>query len=313
MIKRINIVSPLILSALIAICVSSPGFAENSAEIDVIAFSRYTSPNWQIWVKNLSTRQEQQLTDTPVDKRNPQWVVADKTIFYRTANSEVYMLDIEKKTEVKVLHRFGTIMDQSWSKDGKQIIFARLRPDLMDDSDIWISDLSGQNARQLTNEIGLQYCPVFSPDAKQIAFVSSNEAGGQTVFIMSSNGKNKRELTKGKYFDVSPAFSPDGEYILFSSNRGGDYDIWQVELITGKLKQLTDAAGIDTSPVFSPDGRKIAFVSSRSGSMQVWSMDKDGNSIFMITQDNEAPSQDPAWAVVPESVWQDLIRGNDDE
>ncbi len=313
MIKKIKILLSLILCASVIFGICTLSSAEDDTKVDVIAFSRYTITNWQIWVKNLDTGKEHQLTYSPVDKRSPQWQVAGKNIFYRTANSEIYIFDIKNKTERRLLQRFGAIMDQRCSKDEQKITFARLRPDLMDDSDIWISDLSGENARCLTNELGLQYCPVFSPDAKHIAFVSSNKEGGQTIYIMDSGGKNKRELTRGRFFDVSPSFSPDGRYILFSSNRSGDYDIWQVEVATGKIKQLTDSSGIDTSAVFSPDGENIAFVSSRSGTMQIWSMDKDGDNVSMITQDNKTSSQDPAWITLPESVWQDLIRGRDNE
>jgi len=292
----------LILCVSVIFATSAFSLAEDELKkVDVIAFSRYTGSNWQIWVKNLDTKEERRLTFSPTDKRNPQWAAGSKKVFYRTANSEIFMFDIEKKIEKRILHRFGTIMDQTLSKDGKRITFARLRPDLMDDSDIWVSDLSGKSARCLTNEVGLQYCPAFSPDANQIAFVSSNKEGGQTVHIMDSDGKNRRGLTRGKFFDVLPSFSPDAKYILFSSNRGGNYDIWQVEVANGRLKQLTKSPGIDTSPVFSTDGKKIAFVSSRSGTMQIWSMNKDGKNVSMITQDNKAPSQDPTWTTVPES------------
>ena len=291
----------LILCVLIIFGISALVLAEENVNTNVIVFSRHTGPNWQIWVKNLDTKQEVQLTYSPVDKKNPQWVVENKNVFYRTANSEIYLLDIETKSEKKILHRFGAIMDQRCSKNGQTIVFSRLRPDLMDDSDIWISDLSGENARCLTHEVGLQYCPVFSPDAGQIAFVSSNKEGGQTIYIMNSDGQSKRELTKGNFFDVSPSFSPDGKYIAFSSNRNGTYDIWQVDVATGGLKQLTNSLGIDTSPVFSPNGENIAFVSSRSGAMQIWSMDKNGQNVSMVTQDDKAPSQDPAWATVPKS------------
>ena len=293
----------IITIGILTLIVLANNFCFAEGEVSVILFSRYAPNNWQIWAKNLDTGQELQLTDTPVDKRNPQWSAAAKNIFYRTANSEVYLFGIEKKSEKRILQRFGAIMDQRCSTDGKNVVFSRLRPDLLDDSDIWISDITGEGARYLTNEAGLQYCPVFSGDAKRIAFVSTNAEKGQTLYIMDTEGKNRKELTQGKFFDVLPQFSPDDKFIVFSSNRSGNFDIWRIELATQKIRRLTTFSGIDTSPVFSPDGDKIAFVSLKSGTLQIWSMDKEGKNLVMLTNNEEFPVQDPLWISIPESVW----------
>jgi len=301
-----------ILHAIIALLFVASGhtaFSEDERYVNAILFSRYTGANWQIWAKNLDTEKEYMITGSPMDKKNPQWLYRDNALCFRTANSELYKFNIDTKAEEGILPRFGVIMDQNWSAATGKIVFARLRSDLADDSDIWVSDITGENSRCLTNETGLQYSPVFSPDAEKIAYICSNKQGGQTVHVMNSDGSDKRPLTKGRFFDCTPAFSPNGELIAFSSNRKNlDYDIWTVEVLTGKINRLTHSLGIDSSPVFSPDGERIAFVSSRSGSMQIWVMGLDGSNQGLITNNESAASLDPAWIMLHRAAWSALIK-----
>lgn len=275
-----------------------PVHAQEDPVINTLLFSRYTQANWQLWAKDMDTAEERRLTISPVDKRSPQMGPDGKTIFYRTANSEIFILDLKTNTEKRVLNKLGTIMDQRWSGDGKRVAFARLRSEVMDDSDIWISDLSGRQVQCLTNQTGLQYSPVFSPDGNMIAFISVNQEGGHTLHLMDRDGDKVRPLAEGTFYDVSPCFSPDGEHLVFASNRSGDYEIWKTAVRTNEFERLTNAAGIDTAPAYSPDGHRIAFVSSRSGSMQIWVMDENGGGVVQITDREEAPCQDPAWVPV---------------
>ena len=56
--------------------------------------------------------------------------------------------------------------------------------------------------------------------------------------------------------------SPDLESrkkIVFSSNRGGKYNIYTINLDGSDLKQLT-YEGNNIFPAWSPDGKKVAFV-----------------------------------------------------
>ena len=59
------------------------------------------------------------------------------------------------------------------------------------------------------------------------------------------------------------AVSPDGKWLAFSSRRGGNVDLWMVEVETGKLKQLTDADSRDFEPTWHPDGTHLVFTSDR--------------------------------------------------
>ena len=63
--------------------------------------------------------------------------------------------------------------------------------------------------------------------------------------------------------DDYPAVSPDGRSILFQSNRGGNWQLWQMNADGTGLKQLTSGPMNDRQPAWSPDGSKVAFSSDR--------------------------------------------------
>src|SRR4051812_29701824 len=79
---------------------------------------------------------------------------------------------------VEDLYRVKNLSDIHVSPDGRTIIFAVTTSDLARakrTSHIWAMDIDGHNPRQLTTGDKSEYSPVFSPDGKQILFISSKD------------------------------------------------------------------------------------------------------------------------------------------
>ena len=79
---------------------------------------------------------------------------------------------------------------------------------------------------------------------------------------MKADGTGLRQLTTGHGDDREPRFSPDGKTVAFSSDRAfkGSYDVWTVDIASGKLKQITSGVDDEYEPDWSPDGRQLAYV-----------------------------------------------------
>lgn len=82
--------------------------------------------------------------------------------------------------------------------------------------------------------------------------------------------------------------------VVFSSGKALDFDIWSLNLATGKLSQLTRGTHFNDYPRWSPDGSSIAFVRIEDDSIpSLWVMDRDGTSQRRITHD--ITCQFPSW------------------
>lgn len=74
--------------------------------------------------------------------------------------------------------------------------------------------------------------------------------------------------------------------IVFASGKAGHYDIYVLNLDSGRLDQLTMGDTWNDCPKWSPDGRKIVFISNRTGTPEVWLMDEDGSGETRLTKDD---------------------------
>ncbi|HSR34475.1 MAG TPA: hypothetical protein VLY63_28230 [Anaerolineae bacterium] len=175
------------------------------------------------------------------------------------------------------------------------------------DYEIFVMTSEGARATNLTNSWADDVSPVWSPDGRRIAFVSwrdtlsgkwSLEPG--SIYIMDFDpdagaAGNLVRLTDGTNNDTWPTWAPDGKRIAFQSDRGGDLDIWVINVDGSGLRNLTNNPGRDEHPAWSPDGTKIAFTSGRGANYEVWVMNADGSNPVNLTN-AQGRDRYPMWS-----------------
>lgn len=122
----------------------------------------------------------------------------------------------------------GTWISLDVSPDGQQVIF-----DLL--GDLYTLPITGGKATRLTSGMAYDAQPRFSPDGKQVVFVS-DRSGGDNVWIMSLDGKDTTQVTKGNNnLYVSPEWTPDGKYVVASKSGGlgGGAKLWMYNVEGG--------------------------------------------------------------------------------
>lgn len=129
---------------------------------------------------------------------------------------------------------------ESFAPDRKRrAIVARDSDDVLQ---IWILDLaSNAQTRVTTGRRGISYDPVWSPDGRSIAYVST-QTGITEIYIYDLETKTSRQLTITSgpdFYNQRPSWSPDSQKIVFKSNRD-DVARFQIYRINADGSNLTN-------------------------------------------------------------------------
>ena len=139
--------------------------------------------------------------------------------------------------------------------------------------DIWTVSSSGGAARLLVSHPANESRPLYSPDGKQLAFVSTRTGNGD-IYVLTFDTGDLRRLTFDDAFDQLDAWSRDGRWLYFSSTSrdiAGMNDLFRVSVDGGTPMQVS--ADRYVNEYFSapaPDGATLAFTARGIVSQQWW-------------------------------------------
>lgn len=178
----------------------------------------------------------------------------------------------------------NSIQAPNWTPDGEHLLFNS-------EGRLYQYSLKDEIIRPLNTGFAINNNNdhVLSFDGSLLGISDHNPDDGNTstIYYLPAQGDSLPiPVTKaGVGASYLHGWSPDNREMLFTGDRKGQYDIYSVNVNTGKEKQLTNQNTLDDGSEYSPDGKHILFNSARTGKMKIWRMDPEGENQTQLTFD----------------------------
>ena len=188
----------------------------------------------------------------------------------------------------RLTNELGLATNAAISLDGKLVAYVR-------NGHIWVQQVGGGSAIQVTDDPANDSAPAFSPDGTQVAFRSERADGG--IYVAPALGGDARELVPQGH---QPRFSPDGRWLMYWVGPDPRDRAWHetrlfIQPISGgAARQVGDNCWLRGTGVWSPDGSRILFLGECGN---------DVPTTWVYTLDGKDLKPNPGVPAIPFDQW----------
>lgn len=145
-----------------------------------------------------------------------------------------------------------------------------------------VADYDGYNQITLHRSSQPLMSPAWSPDGKELAYVTF-ESGHATLVVKNLATGAVETLANFPQHNGAPAFSHDGKKLAFASSQTGSLKLYIMDLASKKVRQLTYGRSNDTEPSWLADDTSLVYTSDQGGRPQLYTVNVKSGATQRLT------------------------------
>jgi Tol biopolymer transport system component/DNA-binding winged helix-turn-helix (wHTH) protein len=261
-----------------------PTFSPDGTQISFN--SNREGENLDVYVMNADGSNVRRLTDWSSDEESfpGSWSQDGTQLFVvsgRSGKDNIYIMNVEPfPTREIIAEASSDLRSPNYSHDGRKILFQSLAVDNMAELRILDAD-TGRITTVAKTQTPDAY-PRLSPDGNWVAFQDRINDNGEICLIHSDGSGGVQDLTNDAARDVGASWSSDGSKLVFTSNRDGNYDLFQIYVMNSdgsNQHRVYQSSGMSADPNWSPDSSRIVFANdkedNRAGNFEIFSIEPE--------------------------------------
>lgn len=190
-------------------------------------------------------------------------------VSYKNGQPKIYLAPLSGGIEQRLLHLRGNQLMPAISRQRDQIAFIS---DITGNPDLFLQEFDpekgplGKPRQIFTTHQATQGSPTFSPDGKQIAFVSNKDGCPRIYVIPIPAPETKLKDIKARLISrcnresTAPCWSPDGKKLAYCARSdGGTRQLWIYDFESQEESCLTGGPVNKENPSWAPDSMHIVY------------------------------------------------------
>lgn len=194
-----------------------------------LAYTSYRDGAPNIYLRNLASGQETQLTSGPWLAMPSTWSPNGRYLSLSQSvrgNHDIFIYDMTRQRLRRLTQHKSIDISPSFAPDSQRLVFSS---DRTGSPQLYITDIAGAPPVRLTRTGTYNTSPSWSPKDDTIAFVGRSENKALDFYTIEADGTQRQRLTQGQRFHTPPAWLPDGHILMGMSLRD---EVWERHLIS---------------------------------------------------------------------------------
>jgi len=279
-----------------------------------------SSETRDLWVYDLKTRKNTQITTSEYEDRNPVFDRNGDDFYFlseRSGSFNVFKSSLRKPSTTTALTSFTKNPVRFLSRSDNGVlcfgydgeIYTKAGDAAPRKLDVRIAQ-DGRRTLERILPVGGGFTEMRpSPNGKEIAFVFRGE-----IFVVSTEGGPAKRITNTPYQERSVSFSPDGRTLVYAAERDNNWNVYTTAIVRKEEPYFYAATALKEEPViataaeefqpeFSPDGKDVAFLENRVALKVVNLASKQSRMILPAEHNYSYADGDQSYRWSPDGKW----------